>query len=910
MLRCVCYPLKFGFSLLSKHPKPGIRPICISDTWRRLVAKGLHKVCSKHLQQYFQHAHPRAIQFGGNTHNGATNMFHLLASCARSVQIADEVQQDPVVLIALDITNAFNSLSRQSLLDFLAAGCETHVSLGPEPERDLNHPIGWDILWRHIKAHYGTSGILKHYQAGSVEYISSQAGVQQGDPLGSTLFAMAIHPTLISIAERHPDVLLTAYADNVIIVGPLSKATNAVDMYQDRMAAMGLKLNSAESEAYIPAWSHTPLDRIQHNNIKLQEPHEQTTQVVTAAGLVIPWCTQGIKVVGCPLGTRQFCESTMLKTAEKIEQDINLLLRFPNKHQRIKLATYCVNSRASYFLRAADLEVSLPIMKDLDLSFDRFWAQTLNFEPEWATSSYHREYANAVKQLRLGVRQGGCGFTSNELIAPAALYAGLSEFTSWCKDHLEITYLPWLQPHVQQHRYLWFQHVEENLQIALTQMENTWGIPSAECPEAESDESDSDKNKSDIALFTLPSVSGLAGDQWPDSRRPKQHQISTILKRLSCKRFQEGLSASDLHRVKSVARYTVPARDKLSYIAPAIDDCKDTLPQCAMCLFALTSCYELSNNAIDTTLAIQTGAPIPHVRFLREHVQGFTDMDPFGDKALNDSVHASNTRKSSHNRIAQELANITSEAGIPTTADEKQVPFTYDESDGPARPDQPKRRRGDVFTNTGGLLRSTPSQPWISNNTKVILDVKLGHTYSSATAAHPQKLKERNLAEMESLKRSKYQSPYRDKELAFAGAVCNTWGECGPELLRFLWAVAEFSARNQTGTSSLYVEPSLALPAAASSVQEHQENAFKKLRGSLFHQFRQRILCTILEGVTERMFGRTFALSANKHYRRWQHTAKELWQPVLCNLPDLVSPVATGLPSPPLASSYASVVAA
>ena len=220
------------------------------------------------------------------------------------------------------------------------------------------------------------------------------------------------------------------------------------------------------------------------------------------------------------------------------------------------------------------------------------------------------------------------------------------------------------------------------------------------------------------------------------------------------------------------------------------------------------------------------------------------------------------------------------------------------ESDGPARPDQPKRRRGDIYTTTGGLLRNNPSQPWITNNTKVILDVKLGHTYSSATATHPRKLKEHVLADMESLKRSKYQSPYRDKEYAFAGAVCNTWGECGPELLRFLWVVAEFSARNQTGTSSLSIVPSLALPAASSVVQDHQENAFKKLRGSLFHQFRQRILCTILEGVTERMFGRTFALSANKHYRRWQRTAKELWQPVLCNLPsaDLVSPVATGLP--------------
>ena len=67
---------------LSKAPKTGIRPICIGDHWRRLVAKGLHAFLGESLKKYFQEAHPRALQFGGGTENRATLMYHTIAVIA------------------------------------------------------------------------------------------------------------------------------------------------------------------------------------------------------------------------------------------------------------------------------------------------------------------------------------------------------------------------------------------------------------------------------------------------------------------------------------------------------------------------------------------------------------------------------------------------------------------------------------------------------------------------------------------------------------------------------------------------------------------------------------------------------------------------------------------------------------
>ncbi len=56
---------------LSKHPKPGVRPICINDEIRRLVAKGLFACCKASFTRVFKNSHPRALQFGANLKNGS-----------------------------------------------------------------------------------------------------------------------------------------------------------------------------------------------------------------------------------------------------------------------------------------------------------------------------------------------------------------------------------------------------------------------------------------------------------------------------------------------------------------------------------------------------------------------------------------------------------------------------------------------------------------------------------------------------------------------------------------------------------------------------------------------------------------------------------------------------------------------
>ena len=82
------------------------------------------------------------------------------------------------------------------------------------------------------------------------------------DPLGSTLFALAIHPFLLQICQDVPDALITANADNVIIAGPLSAALQTDQAYHISMTASGLAINDLESELYVPKWSDLILQNL------------------------------------------------------------------------------------------------------------------------------------------------------------------------------------------------------------------------------------------------------------------------------------------------------------------------------------------------------------------------------------------------------------------------------------------------------------------------------------------------------------------------------------------------------------------------------------------------------------------------------------------------------------------------
>jgi hypothetical protein len=105
--------------------------------------------------------------------------------------------------------------------------------------------------------------------------------------------------------------------------------------------------------------------------------------------------------------------------------------------------------------------------------------------------------------------------------------------------------------------------------------------------------------------------------------------------------------------------------------------------------------------------------------------------------------------------------------------------------------------------------------------------------------------------------------------------IANSWGGGGPDLLRFLWAVADHAARN---AHSLPLDRILTLSQPAFSEHDPPSEAqllsFKILRGRLNYDYRLRLLTAVYEAVTERIFGRTHALVSHPEFLDFQAAAR------------------------------------
>ena len=164
----------------------------------------------------------------------------------------------------------------------------------------------------------------------------------------------------------------------------------------------------------------------------------------------IPLRREGIKVLSCPVGSKEYSEELLTKSVEKIENSLKVLLDFPERHLRSKLAQFSVNTKITYFLRAKFPKVGTGTLDNLDVAFEDVYAHTLEFpelyrEPDSCDDS--EAYRRIFKHIYFDIRDGGLGLTSANCIAPAALYATMLDFVIWWDKHEEVE--AWAFPAVQ-----------------------------------------------------------------------------------------------------------------------------------------------------------------------------------------------------------------------------------------------------------------------------------------------------------------------------------------------------------------------------------------------------------------------------------------------------------------------------
>ena len=163
-------------------------------------------------------------QFGVACKAGAEKVVHSLRKC-----IENNWESGDFEVFKVDMSNAFNRVSRQAVLD----------------ECSLFFPelLPW-VSWC-----YDSHSILWHPKG----TISSQSGVQQGDPLGPMLFALVLRKLVSSIEADDGcfDLSLNLwYLDDGVLAGERSAVVRALHLIEELGPHLGLHINLSKCEIF------------------------------------------------------------------------------------------------------------------------------------------------------------------------------------------------------------------------------------------------------------------------------------------------------------------------------------------------------------------------------------------------------------------------------------------------------------------------------------------------------------------------------------------------------------------------------------------------------------------------------------------------------------------------------------
>jgi hypothetical protein len=123
-------------------------------------------------------------------------------------------------------------------------------------------------------------------------FCNSTTGVRQGDVLGPLFFAIGLHPLILELKERFPEIIILAYLDDITLMGNKSDLVEAFQFLRDRSARLGLQVN--EEKSFLFSGS-APL-----------------------AGAGVTYTNQGIMVLGSPVGPEAYVASHFAVSVEEM----------------------------------------------------------------------------------------------------------------------------------------------------------------------------------------------------------------------------------------------------------------------------------------------------------------------------------------------------------------------------------------------------------------------------------------------------------------------------------------------------------------------------------------------------------------------------------------------------------------
>jgi hypothetical protein len=231
------YRAMMACQLVALDKQPGVRPVGIGEIFRRLLAKAVllsvgseatlrqskfvRRPQGRHRRRRPRSAWSEDLQgpdpsslepedLGANPEDteGPPTLPDLLTQPMEPDEGVNE-EDDPYVVLLVDVTNGFNELSRKAAL------------------WTVRHRWASGARFTFNCYRHSATLILRRPGHPNCYVLQSREGVTQGDPLAMVIYGLAMPPLSHDLRERYPKVLQPWYADDTAMEGPASAVAEA-----------------------------------------------------------------------------------------------------------------------------------------------------------------------------------------------------------------------------------------------------------------------------------------------------------------------------------------------------------------------------------------------------------------------------------------------------------------------------------------------------------------------------------------------------------------------------------------------------------------------------------------------------------------------------------------------------------
>lgn len=323
----------------------GTRPIAMADTWCKWAFRCLQTAIQPDIDRMLPD-HQVGVMVPGGAE--AAVLLH---------KIALEVQPAHVTCIT-DASNAFNRVSRESVLQATAARCPelftaaAHSLCTPSP------------LWLSASSHPHTTHVEDWY-------LLSTEGVRQGDSASPLLFSLVMEDILHEVEQQRIAMdrvgFILAFLDDGSIRAPYTVLCRLLPTIVNAFAKRGLMLNPAKFVIF-----ETPEAKVLIDELLRQRPGEPRYPL----GLT-PTKEGGYRFLGAPIGSSDFIKEFVSKAVANMHNEARALVVLGTEMHLPRHAVTLLRDSFAHRLRHLARTTPPDIMEPALRAFDDLVAQTL-----------------------------------------------------------------------------------------------------------------------------------------------------------------------------------------------------------------------------------------------------------------------------------------------------------------------------------------------------------------------------------------------------------------------------------------------------------------------------------------------------------------------------------------------------